>query len=196
MQAEVKARLVPRLLELGFESTRTRQAKPTWGEEWKYFGYGRRRENLVELVGVTWEKYGEPLFRLDYEQCREDEMGKGRIPPSLQSGSVLPVLSGIERLFGRYRHWFGEWQSRDVALAQALNGLDELEGYLRSDVLAGQINPSQFGDGRPIPRTQAPLFWLGWLAVTLTIPFRLFFFLLTLPARSHRKRSTSAGERN
>jgi len=132
LQVEVRRRLVPRLLELGYESTRTRAGKAAWGEDWKYYGFGRRRSGFVDLVMVDWEKYGAPIFKLQYSRCRQDEVDLGSRATSLRNGVVSPTLTGLERLFGRYRHWFGEWQSIDAAIDQVAKSRGQIGSFQRN----------------------------------------------------------------
>jgi len=177
---EVRRRLVPRILELGYESTRTRAGKAAWGEDSKYYGYGRRRDGFVDLIMVDWEKYGAPVFQLQYSRCRQDEVDLGSRAASLRNGVVSPPLTSLERLFGRYRHWFGEWQSVDAGVGQAITGLDQLEEFFRSDIPGDQISLNQSGDGRFIVGPNAPLWWLGWLVGVIVMPFHLMILMLTL----------------
>jgi hypothetical protein len=179
-KAEVKATLVPRLIELGYESTRTRVGKESWGEDWKHYGYGRRRDGFVDLVSITWEKWGGPLFRLDYQRMLQSEAASGIRAPSFRSGSLLPPLTILERLFGRHRLWFGERQRHGDAIDQAIAALDQLEEFFRSDVVAGPVHLSQSGDGRRVGDPSAPLRFLGWLLWLVLLPLQTAIFMLTL----------------
>jgi hypothetical protein len=191
LQVEVGRRLVPRLLELGYESTRTRAGKAVWGDDWKYYGYGRRRDGFVDLVSVDWEKWGAPIFKLQYSRCRQDEVDLGSRAASLRTGSVSPPLTRLERLFGRYRHWFGEWQGIEAAIDQAITGLDQLEAFFRSDIPGEQVSLIQSGDGRFIVGPDAPLSWFGWLAGVIVMPVHLVIVMLTL---GHDRRPSGEGQ--
>jgi len=174
---EVRSRLVPRLLELGYESTRTRAGKAAWPEEaGKGWGYARRRGDFVDRLELRWEKYGAPWFVIDFETGRRDASYRNK---STAFGELNARYAGpIGRVLGVAGRWFGQGHDATAAIDMALSSIDQLEAYFETGDRGRQLAFSMVGGvdvHRPIPIWLGPIMILGWL---IGLPIRLAAWLL------------------
>jgi hypothetical protein len=158
LRAAVHERLVPYILALGFESTRTKAGKAAWPLRVRQgWGYARRRDDFVDRLDIYWEKYGRADFRLFFATCREAELDGEGLPASWASGS----LHG--RAVNALWPYLIPWQflqispNVDKAIEDAKRGLDDLEAFLRGRGPGTWVNVSQTAYGRLVPPPRAPM---------------------------------------
>ena len=170
LHTEIDQRLKPLLLELGFENTRTRAGKAAWpGMAEAGFGYARWRSGYVDGLDFFWDKYGEPWFVIFFTTAKEEDFGQVQ---KSQSGEVQAVeASGLLKLLNFPERWFGRVHSPARAIDLAIEGLNQLNEYLRSGAPGKHVRVQQIGlqrVGRPTS---------GVLEMTLTV----FVFLAIFP---------------
>ncbi|MEO8113604.1 MAG: hypothetical protein ABI655_04420 [Phenylobacterium sp.] len=180
LKAALKARFVPYLITLGFESTRKNATKAAWSElnRWEY-DYGRRRDSRVDFLSLHWERYGAPWFEINFGTCEVTEIVPGSLPASWRSGEIrsgfYPFPWG---LVGWGGHWFGQHRDPNLAVDLAICRMAELDEFFRSGREGEHVVIRQTSRGatviNPLPLplklvfvALAPLGWLAWLVEKL-----------------------------
>ncbi|MDB5476536.1 MAG: hypothetical protein JWP49_2047 [Phenylobacterium sp.] len=144
LKKEIRRVLVPHLMELGFQSTRTREGRQAWpGLAQAGYGYARGRDDWEDLLEIMWDRDGSPWFLIFFTSkpsrapFNDDRATGGEVQP-IQSSKLLNLVNFPER-------WFGRGHEPQLAISLAVSGIDQLDAYLRSGVCGKQIQLTQMG---------------------------------------------------
>lgn len=158
LRAAVHEQLVPYILALGFESTRTTAGKAAWPLRVRQgWGYARRRDGFVDRLDIYWEKYGRADFHLFFATCREAELDGGGLPASWASGSLHGRAADALWPYLIPSRFLEIGPNVDKAIEDAKCGLDDLEVFLRGGGQGRGVDVGQTAYGRRVPPRRAPL---------------------------------------
>jgi hypothetical protein len=144
LRTETKARLAPRLGDLGFESTRTRAGRLAWpGIARQGFGYARRRNGRIDRLEIVWDEGGRDWFYIYFS------IGWAEAPTCMGetiSGEIQPARStGFLKLIGVKERWFGRGRGPAEAIDLAIEGVEDLDRFLREGERSPHILIRQIG---------------------------------------------------
>jgi len=190
LRAEIKARLVPRLGDLGFESTRTRAGRMEWpGIARQGFGYARRRKGRIDRLAIVWDEGGRDWFYIYFS------IGWADSPTCMGetiSGEIQPARSsGFLRLIGVKERWFGRRRRHAEAVDLAIEGIDDLDRFLREGERSAHILIRQVGY-QAAPRPFNNLDFLVMAMIVLIFPPIVPLRLLTVTEEGARPRRSAA----
>lgn len=180
LKANLKAKFIPHLNAVGFESTRRKATKDAWRTFNLGYDYGRRREDQIDLLSVRWARYGEPWFVVDFATYAVADLIPPALPKSWRSGELMSGHYALPwRLVGLRGRWFGRGQDPSLAVDLAIHRMAELEAFLRRGIGSRDVYLVQtsYGDlaGGPLSTSTKMLLGVLWL---VGLPFRLLWKLL------------------
>jgi hypothetical protein len=190
LRAEIKARLAPRLGDLGFESTRTQAGRMAWpGIARQGFGYARRRNGRIDRLEVVWDEGGRDWFYIYFS------IGWAESPTCMGetiSGEIQPARSsGFLKLIGVRERWFGRGHSHAEAVDLAIEGVEDLDRFLREGERSAHILIRQVGyQGASSPFNN--LDFLVLAIIVLIFPPIVPIRLLTVSEEGARPRRIAA----
>ena len=177
LKKEMRARLIPRLLELGFSSTRTKEGRVAWpGEAERDTDYARRRGDRLDRLTIVWERWGSPYFHIFFTASRADapsSMGE------LIAGDVQAArASGFLKVIGVREKWFGRGHSPELAVSLAVRGVEDLNLFLLNGDDSPHLEVRRVGYHSPGPGfNNLTLLWM--LPVIVLWPISVPLMLLT-----------------